>query len=467
MNTQFTLPPREFEPSIFRAYDIRGIVDKTLNDDTVYAIGRAFAAQCLADQISQVTLAADGRLSSPTYKRILAQGLVDGGMQVTDIGFAATPILYFAVVNSDSQTGIMITGSHNPVDYNGFKLMIAGDTLANDEIQALKQRIETNELPAVAGGALTQADPRPSYHNYIRNDIQLARPMKVVIDCGNGIPGEDAPALFTSLGCEVTAMYCEVDGSFPNHHPDPSKPKNLIDATAKVKALGADLGLAFDGDGDRVGLITPKGQLVDTDRLMLLLSDDLLSRHPGAEVIYDVKCSRILPQRIESQGGIATMWKTGHSLMKRKMRSSAALIGGEMSGHIYFKERWFGFDDGLYAAARLLEILSQHKQSADELFDSYPRDLATPELNIAVSEQEKFAIVDALSKHDFGSGQVSRVDGIRVDYDNSWGLIRASNTTPVLVLRFEGKTAQDLHQVKQIFAQALYAIDPQLHIPEE
>ncbi|MGB0664922.1 MAG: phosphomannomutase/phosphoglucomutase [Pontibacterium sp.] len=467
MGTQFTLPPREFEPSIFRAYDIRGIVDKTLNDDTVYAIGRAFAAQCLADQISQVTLAADGRLSSPVYKRILAQGLVDGGMQVTDIGFAATPILYFAVVNSDSQTGIMITGSHNPVDYNGFKLMIAGDTLANDEIQALKQRIETNKLPAVAGGSVTQADPRPSYHNYIRNDIQLARPMKVVIDCGNGIPGEDAPALFTALGCEVTAMYCEVDGSFPNHHPDPSKPKNLIDATSKVKALGADLGLAFDGDGDRVGLITPKGQLVDTDRLMLLLSDDLLSRHPGAEVIYDVKCSRILPQRIESQGGIATMWKTGHSLMKRKMRSSAALIGGEMSGHIYFKERWFGFDDGLYAAARLLEILSQHKQSADELFDSYPRDLATPELNIAVSEQEKFAIVDALSKHDFGSGQVSRVDGIRVDYDNSWGLVRASNTTPVLVLRFEGKTAQDLHQVKQIFAQALYAIDPQLHIPEE
>ncbi len=456
---------KDLDQTIFRAYDIRGIVGTALTDDTVYHLGRAFAAQALSQNVNTINVAADGRLSSPHLKTLLSQGLMDGGCNVVDNGYVPTPLLYFAANHDDQCTGVMITGSHNPSDYNGFKMMIDGHTLSGDDIQVLKQRIIAQDY-SDGEGSLREQDVRPQYLEHVLSDVKLARPLKVVVDCGNGIPGDIAPGLLEKLGCDVTPLYCDVDGTFPNHHPDPGKPANLVDAIAKVKEIGADLGLAFDGDGDRVGVITPTGKIIYPDRVMMLFAEDILSRNPGAEIIFDVKCSRLLANVIREAGGKATMWKTGHSLIKGKMKETGALLAGEMSGHIFFKERWFGFDDGLYSAVRLLEILSNRSEDADVLFDAYPEDVSTPELNIDVTDEGKFSIIEGLQALEFEGGNANRIDGVRVDYADGWGLIRASNTTPVLVLRFEAESESALERIRSEFQQRLTQVDPSLTIPE-
>ncbi len=449
---------------IFRAYDIRGVVGSALTDETVYHLGRAFAAEAQSKQITQVNIAADGRLSSPHLKTLLSQGLMDGGCDVIDNGYVSTPLLYFAAHHDEQCTGVMITGSHNPSNYNGFKMMIDGGTLSGNDIQLLKQRIlEQNYTEGE--GSLREVDIRPQYLKRVVSDINLKRKMKVVVDCGNGIAGDIAPGLMEQLGCEVIPLYCEVDGTFPNHHPDPGKPKNLVDAIAKVKEVGADLGLAFDGDGDRVGVVTQRGKIIYPDRVMMLFAEDVLQRNPGAEIIFDVKCSRLLAGVIDDAGGKATMWKTGHSFIKGKMKETGALLAGEMSGHIFFKERWFGFDDGLYAAVRLLEILAARDEDADQIFAAYPEDVSTPELNVDVTDENKFEIIHSLQQQAFPGGATNLIDGVRVDYPDGWGLVRASNTTPVLVLRFEAESEGALERIRDEFQQRLTEVDDTLRIP--
>lgn len=455
-----------FDAGVFRAYDIRGIVGESLTEPLVYHLGRAFAASAHSQGIGEVIVGADGRLSGPRLKEVLIEGLLEGGADVIDIGYVPTPVLYFAAHQRAHQTGIMITGSHNPSDYNGFKMMLAGNTLAVAEIQELRTRIEKRDYTE-GKGQRREEDVAETYLQRIVGDVHVSQPLKVVVDCGNGIPGILAPELIARLGVEIIPLFCEVDGTFPNHHPDPGKLKNLQDVIAKVVETGADLGLAFDGDGDRVGVVTEKGKVVYPDRVMMLFAEDVVSRNPGAEILFDVKCSRLLPQVIENAGGKASMWKTGHSLIKRKMKECGALLAGEMSGHIFFKERWFGFDDGLYSAVRLLEILARRDESADRIFSAYPEDISTPELNIQVTEENKFQIVDALQQLDFPGGDICRIDGVRVDYPDGWGLVRASNTTPVLVLRFEAENEAALTRIRDEFQARLHGVDASLDIPEE
>ena len=452
--------------SIFRAYDVRGIVGQTLNADTAYWLGRAVGSESLAQGEPRVAVARDGRLSGPELLDALIRGLVDCGCQVSNLGMVPTPVLYFATNTLPGRTGVMITGSHNPPDYNGFKIVVAGDTLANEQITALKTRIDTGDL-ASGQGSVEAVDILPAYVDYIRNDVKLARPMKVVIDCGNGVGGVVAQQLFEAIGCTVIPLYCEVDGTFPNHHPDPSHPENVADLIARVRAERADLGLAFDGDADRVGVITEKGNMIFADRLLMLFARDVLSRNPGAEVIYDVKCTRHVAAQVRQHGGQPRMWKTGHSLIKKKMRETGALLGGEMSGHMFLKERWFGFDDGLYNGARLVEILSHEAQGADALFAGFPGDLATPELNVTVTDESKFGIIAALqAESDWGAdAEVATLDGVRVDYPRGWGLVRASNTTPVLVLRFEAEDTEELARIQAVFRERLQRVAPDLVLP--
>ena len=459
-------PLTDLDHTIFRAYDVRGIVGSALSDATVYHLGRAFATAAQAEQVTHVHVGADGRLSSPKLKELFSAGLTDGGCQVTDVGYVPTPTLYYAAHQDAECTGVMITGSHNPADYNGFKMMLNGHTLSGDDIQSLK-KVMLEQSYSDGPASVSELDVRKDYLQRITSDITLTKKLKVVVDCGNGIPGELAPLLIEQLGCEVIPLYCDVDGTFPNHHPDPGKPKNLIDAIAKVKETGADLGLAFDGDGDRVGVITNYGDIVYPDRIMMLFAEDILQRNPGAEIIYDVKCSRLLAKVITEAGGKATMWRTGHSLIKQKIKQSGALLGGEMSGHIFFKERWYGFDDALYSAARFLEILARGDLLCSQLFEKYPEDISTPELNIDVTDENKFEIVEALQQHDFPGGQVNHIDGVRVDYPDGWGLLRASNTTPVLVLRFEAETEDALQRIRNDFEARLQQIDSSLSIPQE
>lgn len=452
--------------SIFRAYDVRGIVGQTLNADTAYWLGRAVGSESLAQGEPRVAVARDGRLSGPELLDALIRGLVDCGCQVSNLGMVPTPVLYFATHTLPGRTGVMITGSHNPPDYNGFKIVVAGDTLANEQITALKTRIDTGDL-ASGQGSVEAVDILPAYVDYIRNDVKLARPMKVVIDCGNGVGGVVAQQLFEAIGCTVVPLYCEVDGTFPNHHPDPSHRENVEDLIARVRAEQADLGLAFDGDADRVGVITEKGNMIFADRLLMLFARDVLSRNPGAEVIYDVKCTRHVAAQVRQHGGQPRMWKTGHSLIKKKMRETGALLGGEMSGHMFLKERWFGFDDGLYNGARLVEILSHEAQGADALFAGFPGDLATPELNVTVTDESKFGIIAALqAESDWGAdAEVATLDGVRVDYPRGWGLVRASNTTPVLVLRFEAEDTEELARIQAVFRERLQRVAPDLVLP--
>ncbi|WP_313517811.1 phosphomannomutase/phosphoglucomutase [Pseudomonas sp.] len=451
--------------SIFRAYDIRGVVGDSLTPETAYWIGRAIGSETIAKGEPNISVGRDGRLSGPELVQQLIQGLLDAGCAVSDVGMVPTPVLYYAANVLAGKSGVMLTGSHNPPDYNGFKIVIAGDTLANEQIQALRLRIENNDL-ATGIGSVEQVDVLERYYKQIRDDIAIAKKLKVVVDCGNGVAGVIAPQLIEGLGCEVIPLFCDVDGNFPNHHPDPGKPENLEDLIAKVKEVGADIGLAFDGDGDRVGVVTNTGTIIYPDRLLMLFAKDVVSRNPGADIIFDVKCTRRLTALISGYGGRPVMWKTGHSLIKKKMKETGALLAGEMSGHVFFKERWFGFDDGIYSAARLLEIISQDKRDAEHVFSAFPNDVSTPEINIQVTEESKFAIIDALQRDaQWGEANLTTLDGVRVDYQKGWGLVRASNTTPVLVLRFEAETEAELERIKAVFREQLALVAPEMKLP--
>jgi len=451
--------------SIFRAYDIRGVVGDTLTEAGVQQIGQAIGSEAAARGDQTVVVGRDGRLSGPTISAALIRGIRAAGVDVIDVGMVPTPVLYFAAILLEgTNSGVMVTGSHNPPDYNGLKIVLAGETLYGQSITDLHRRIVENDL-AVGEGGLREQDVNQAYLTRILDDVKLSRPLKVVVDCGNGVAGYIAPGLIEQLGCDVIPMYCEVDGNFPNHHPDPGKPANLVDMIAKVKETGADLGLAFDGDGDRVGVVTQTGQMIYPDKLMMLFAEDVCQRNPGAKIIFDVKCTGNLATVIEQAGGEAEMWQTGHSLIKARMKATGAALAGEMSGHIFFKERWFGFDDGLYSAVRLLEILAASGQDADSLFAQYPEDISTPELNIQVTDENKFELVRRLAEEgQFGDGNINQIDGIRVDYTDGWGLCRASNTTPVLVLRFEGKTEQALDRIRSTFVDELEKIQPGLEL---
>ncbi|MEC7418961.1 MAG: phosphomannomutase/phosphoglucomutase, partial [Pseudomonadota bacterium] len=425
-----TLDKIDLDPGIFRAYDIRGITRSNLTDDVCYWIGRAFAAEARSQNQQAAAIGRDGRLSSPGIALALGQGLVDGGMSVTDIGQVPTPVLYYATHALKTGTGIMITGSHNPPEYNGLKMMIGGTTLAEDLIQVLYRRLQDSTL-STGKGALGYADLGADYVEAALNTTKLDRPLKVAVDCGNGVAGELGPKLISALGCEVIPLFCEIDGNFPNHHPDPAEPENLQDLITAVQQQSADVGLAFDGDGDRLGVVTPKGEIIWPDKMMMLFAQDIIARNPQTPVIFDVKCSTHLERVITEAGGNPIMWKTGHSHIKAKIKQTQAALAGEFSGHICFGERWYGFDDALYTAARLLELLSQTELDVDAVFAQYPTTYSTPEIKIHTTETRKFEVMDELaSSGDFADGRMTTIDGIRVDFDDRWGLIRPSNTSP-------------------------------------
>lgn len=450
--------------SIFKAYDIRGIVDDTLTLEAVELIGKAYGSEAKAQSQKTVVIARDGRLSSPKISKALSAGILSTGCDVVDIGMVPTPVLYFATHLLKTGTGIMITGSHNPPKYNGLKMVMASHTLYGDAIQDLLTRIKANDF--VKGeGSFSEKNVSEDYLDRICSDVKLKKPLKIAVDSGNGVAGELAPELFKRMGCEVIELFSEIDGNFPNHHPDPSKLENLVDLENAVDKNKVDLGLAFDGDGDRVGIIDNKKNIIWPDRQMMLYAEDVLSRNPGAQIIFDIKSSNHLAKEIERMGGDALMWKTGHSFIKAKMKETGALLAGEMSGHIFFKERWFGFDDGLYSAARMLEILSQKDQPADEVFSALPDSCNTPELQIQFEEGEHYKFMDKLKTvADFGDADIFTIDGMRVNYDFGWGLIRPSNTTPCLVLRFEADTEDGLQKVQEKFRQQILKVDPNLQL---
>ncbi|MEC7139201.1 MAG: phosphomannomutase/phosphoglucomutase [Pseudomonadota bacterium] len=457
-----TLDKIDLDPGIFRAYDIRGITRSNLTDDVCYWIGRAFAAEARSQNQQAAAIGRDGRLSSPGIALALGQGLVDGGMSVTDIGQVPTPVLYYATHALKTGTGIMITGSHNPPEYNGLKMMIGGTTLAEDLIQVLYRRLQDSTL-STGKGALGYADLGADYVEAALNTTKLDRPLKVAVDCGNGVAGELGPKLISALGCEVIPLFCEIDGNFPNHHPDPAEPENLQDLITAVQQQSADVGLAFDGDGDRLGVVTPKGEIIWPDKMMMLFAQDIISRNPQTPVIFDVKCSTHLERVITEAGGNPIMWKTGHSHIKAKIKQTQAALAGEFSGHICFGERWYGFDDALYTAARLLELLSQTELDVDAVFAQYPTTYSTPEIKIHTTETRKFEVMDELaSSGDFADGRMTTIDGIRVDFDDRWGLIRPSNTSPVLSLRFEADSAAALERVQDEFQTQLSNVDATL-----
>ena len=450
---------------IFKAYDIRGIVGKTLTPAIVERIGQAIGSAAPARGQNRFVIGRDGRLSGPELSAALARGLAKAGCDVTDIGMAPTPVVYFAIQHLGAGSGVAVTGSHNPPDYNGLKMVIAGETLAGAAIQELRQRLLDNNL-VTGAGRISQADERGAYLDRITGDVKLARKLRVAVDCGNGVASEIAPALLRRLGCETTELYCKTDGRFPNHHPDPSKPENLKDLIAEINQGGYDVGLAFDGDGDRLGVIAPDGSVIWPDRQMILYARDVLARHPGAEIIYDVKCSRTLDAEIRKAGGRPTMWKTGHSFIKAKLKESGALLAGEMSGHIFFKERWYGFDDGLYTAARLLELLAHDPRPTREVFAALPNTVNTPELNLKFAEGEHFAVIKELvARASFPDAKVTTIDGLRADFPDGFGLVRASNTTPVLVFRFEGDSREALERIQKRFRELVRSVRPEVALP--
>ncbi|MFZ5561706.1 MAG: phosphomannomutase/phosphoglucomutase [Pseudomonadota bacterium] len=451
-------------PEIFRAYDIRGVVGDGLGADVARVLGLAIGSEAQARGESTVLVGRDGRLSGPELSAALIEGLRASGRDVIDVGMVPTPVLYFAAKTIGSGSGVMVTGSHNPADYNGFKIMLAGDTLAGDAIQALRERIEKNDFTSGEGG-LTQVNVAQDYVDRVSGDIALARPLHVVVDGGNGVAGPIGVRTLEAIGCTVTQLYCEVDGTFPNHHPDPSKPKNLVDLVAAVAARGADIGIAFDGDGDRIGVVTSSGKNIFPDRLMMLYAKHVLTTNPGADIIFDVKCTRDLPALISRLGGRPVMCKTGHSFIKARLKETGAALAGEMSGHIFFNDRWFGFDDALYSAARLLEILSLENVSSDRMFEEFPENPSTPEINIAVPDERKFALMERLrSQASFPDANVITIDGVRVEFAEGWGLVRASNTTPCLVARFEGRTPEALAEVQARFRELLARVDATLDV---
>ena len=450
---------------IFRAYDIRGVVGKTLTPEIARQVGRALGTLGIERGAPAFALARDGRLSGPELAAALADGLNEAGADVIDVGMAPTPVAYFAAHHLGSSSAAIVTGSHNPPDYNGIKMVVGGTTLSGDEIQALRMRIERGDL-AKGAGKRSRADVLDAYVDRIAGDVKLSRKFKIAIDCGNGVPGMIAPRLYRRLGCDVIELYCDVDGRFPNHHPDPSKPENVADLIDTLRTGDAELGLAFDGDGDRLGVVTKDGALIFPDRQLMLFAKDVLSRNPGAEIIYDVKCTALLGPWIERHGGKPVVWKTGHSFLKAKLKESGAPLAGEMSGHIFFKERWYGFDDALYAGARLLEILASEANATDAL-NALPNAPSTPELNWKLTEGEPHALIEKLQQaRPFPRAKrVLTIDGVRAEYEDGFGLARASNTTPVIVLRFEGTTNEALTRIQEEFRAALQPLKPAVPLP--
>ena len=465
---------------IFRAYDIRGVVGETLTGEVVYWVARALATEARAAGHARVVAAGDGRLSTAALRAPLLRGLVDGGVDVVDVGQVPTPLLYYATVALETGAGVMITGSHNPPEYNGLKMMLGGRALADAQIQSLRERIERRDFSTGRGGQggglggglgkVERIDIVPRYLDRVVADIAIAGPFKVVVDCGNGVAGVVAPRLLAAIGCEVVPLFAEVDGRFPNHHPDPAEAANLTALVAAVGAHRADLGVAFDGDGDRLGVVAETGEVIWPDRAMMLFARDILARNPGAGIVFDVKCSRHLPTLVRAWGGTPMMWKTGHSHIKAKIRSSGALFGGEFSGHFCFADRWFGFDDGIYSAARVAEIIAADGRPASEVFGAFPAGLATPEIKVATTEQAKFAIVRELvtALGDAGAeaaATLNDIDGLRVDFADGWGLVRASNTSPALSLRFEADDEAALARIQARFNAALRGVDEGLSFP--
>ncbi len=450
---------------IFKAYDIRGIVGKSLTLEIIETIGHAIGSEAVARSQHSIVIGRDGRLSGVEFSAALARGIQKSGINVIDVGRVATPMVYFAAYHLDTHSAVMITGSHNPPDYNGLKMVLGGETLSGDTIQALRTRIEQNNLSHGAG-SYAQHDIEEEYLERIVSDIKLSRPMKITVDCGNGVAGDFAAILYRRLGCEVTEMFCDVDGNFPNHHPDPSQPENLQDLIHALASNNSELGLAFDGDGDRLGVVTKDGEIIFPDRQLMLFAADVLSRNPGAEIIFDVKSTRKLFGWIREHGGKPTLWKTGHSFIKAKMKESGALLAGEMSGHVFFKERWYGFDDGMYAGARLLECLSQHPD-ASAVLNGLPNSINTPELQIKLNEGENYALIAQMQKEaKFTNAQdIITIDGLRVEYADGFGLMRSSNTTPVIVLRFEADDPGALIRIQQDFKRVLLTANPELQLP--
>ncbi|EKE01057.1 MAG: hypothetical protein ACD_21C00228G0006 [uncultured bacterium] len=450
---------------IFRAYDIRGIVGEGFTPDNIYTIGLAIGSETLDRGENTIAIGRDGRLSGPELLPAMEAGILASGCNVVNIDEVTTPILYYAAAIMGSQSGAMLSGSHNPPNYNGIKIVIGGETLYGDAIERLYQRIITQEFKFGTGKA-EKVEIIDDYIHRIESDVKLSRSLKVVIDCGNGVGGIVAPQLFRKLGCEVTELYCEVDGNFPNHQPDPSVPKNLEALVAAVKEKKADVGLAFDGDADRVGVVTEKGEIIAADRLLMLFAIDLLSRHPGATIPYDVKCTRHLAEQITKHGGVPLMYKTGHSLIKAKMKEIGALLAGELSGHMFIKERWFGFDDGIYVGARFLEMLATGEKSCSEIFAELPNSVNTPELKIPLAEAQKFQFMEKFVQNaKFPGGKINTIDGLRVDYNDGFGLVRPSNTSPYLIMRFEGDTQEALVRIQDIFKEQLLLLDPKLQLP--
>lgn len=450
---------------IFKAYDIRGIVDVSLTPEGVRAIGQALGSEARARGERAIVVGRDARLSGPSLAGALAEGLRAAGVDVVDIGVVPTPVTYFAAQALGIASCVSVTGSHNPPEYNGLKMVLGGHTLFGPEITDLRRRILEQDFTQGEGG-FSREDVAARYIERIVGDVKLARPMKIAIDCGNGVAGAIAPALYRALGCEVVELFCEVDGRFPNHHPDPSRPENLQDLIRALRDTDAEIGLAFDGDGDRLGVVTKDGEIIYPDRQLILFARDVLMRNPGATVLFDVKCSRNLAPEIRLAGGVPLMWNTGHALIKAKLKETGALLAGEMSGHTFFKERWFGFDDGLYAGARLLEIISGYRDACAPL-KNLPNAISTPELNIKLAEGEPFKLVDALKRDAKfeGAVEVITLDGVRVEYADGFGLARPSNTTPVVVLRFEADTPDALQRIQADFARAIRAVWPGVTLP--
>jgi phosphomannomutase/phosphoglucomutase len=458
----------QFSALIFKAYDIRGIVGSTLTGDIVHDIGRAIGSEAAAAGLTVVAVGRDGRLSGAGFAAALARGIRSAGVDVIDAGMVPTPLLYFTAHRLAGGSGVMVTGSHNPPQYNGFKIMLGGVTLAGEQIQRLRQRIEQSDFHTAAQqGGYSSIDPIPDYLAEVSSGVCAARKLRVVIDCGNGVAGIVAPRLLRALGCEVIELFCDVDGHFPNHHPDPSQPENLVDLINAVVQRGADLGLAFDGDGDRLGVVDASGHVVWPDRQMMLYAADVLSRKPGAPIIFDVKCSRHLERVVREHGGEPVMARTGHSLIKAKLKELDAPLAGEMSGHIFFRERWYGFDDALYTAARLIEILARDPRTPAEVFAELPDALSTPELRLDFTQEgdnhhfmERF-----LANPHIEGARIITIDGLRAEFADGWGLVRASNTTPSLILRFEADSEAALTRIQDVFRRALRAVEPGIAVP--
>ncbi|MCD8537647.1 MAG: phosphomannomutase/phosphoglucomutase [Burkholderiaceae bacterium] len=456
----------ELPKHVFKAYDIRGEVPADLNPEFARLLGRSLAARAKSAGVNKIVIGYDGRLSSPDLANALGAGIREGGVGTIELGLVPTPLVYFAAHHLGTGSGVAITGSHNPPQYNGFKMMLAGSTLYGEDITSLRDDMSRPKAISSTPGQAEPVDIKSKYLERVTSDIKLARPMKIAIDCGNGVAGVIAADLYRALGCEVIELFCEVDGQFPNHHPDPAEPHNLQDLIKAVQTSDCELGLAFDGDGDRLGVVTRSGEIIWPDRQMILFARDILSRLPASQILFDVKCSRQLPLAIKQAGGEPLMCRTGHSLVKAKLAETGAPLAGEMSGHIFFKERWFGFDDGLYTGARLLEILSRQADSSATL-ETLPTAFSTPELKLEMKEGEPFALIDALKLNAkfIGAEAVSTIDGIRVDFADGFGLARPSNTTPVVVLRFEGETPGALDRIKRQFRDQLQALAPHVRLP--